>query len=208
MRYRLQVSREHYFEKDYDTKDRWMSYWYQINEVLETKGKKVLEVGIGNRTVTNYLRERGLEVTTVDIDPDLNPDYVCSVTELTKLFRPNSFDVVLCAEVLEHLPFRYFGKALNELHTVTKRFVVLSLPYAGPSFRFCLKMPFIGERNITVKLPLHRKHRFDGQHYWEIGKKGYPLTKIKQYMTKRFRIVKSYVPPENMYHIFFVLSKA
>jgi len=89
------------------------------------------------------------EETIAECIESFLPEYVCSVTELTKLFKPNSFDVILCAEVLEHLPFRYFGKALNELHTVTKRFVVQSLPYAGPGFRFCLKIPFVGEKNIN-----------------------------------------------------------
>lgn len=98
-----QVSREHYF-KDYDTKERWVSYWHQINEVLSTGSKSVLEIGLGNGIAADYLKKMGLGVTTVDIDPALNPDYICSVTELTKFLRLTFFDIVLCAEVLEHIP--------------------------------------------------------------------------------------------------------
>lgn len=114
-----QVLKEHYF-RGYDIKERWMSYWYQINEVLRTKARKVLEVGVGNKTISNYLKERGIKVTTVDINPSLNPDHVCDVAELTKIFKPKTFDAVLCAEVLEHLPFIKFRKALGELYEVSR----------------------------------------------------------------------------------------
>lgn len=205
--YKPQISKDHYLE-GYDSKERWMSYWYQINEVLKTDGRKVLEIGVGNKIVTNYLKERGLEVTTVDIDPNLNPDHVCSVTELTKHFEPNSFDVVLCAEVLEHLPFKEFGKSLREIRKVTRRWVVLSLPYAGPGFRLSLKLPRITEKNLKLKIPMLKEHRFDGQHYWEIGKKGYSRAKIVNNILERdFEIIRSYYPPEHMYHLFFVLKK-
>jgi hypothetical protein len=38
-----QVPRKHYFE-DYDSKERWAKYWYQINEVLKTGRKKILDI--------------------------------------------------------------------------------------------------------------------------------------------------------------------
>ncbi len=207
MNSRPQVLKEHYF-KGYDTKERWVSYWYQINEVLWTNARKVLEVGVGNKTVSNYLKERGIKVTTVDINPDLKPDHVCSVIELTKCFKPNSFDVVLCAEVLEHLPFEYFGKALGELHSVTKRYVILSLPYAGANFCTSLKLPLTRRMDLKFKVPyFFLPHKFNGEHYWEIGKKGYPLKKILALLKKKFRIIKCYFPAEDMYHAFFVLKK-
>jgi len=104
-----QVPKDHYY-RGYDNKERWMDYWYQIDAVLNTGKERVLE----------DLRKMGLNVTTVDIDPELSPDYCCSVTELHKIFKPKSFDVSLCAEVLEHIPFECFPKSLNELNFVTK----------------------------------------------------------------------------------------
>jgi len=116
--FKPQVPKEHYF-MEYDTKERWISYWYQINEVLKTKPKKVLEIGIGNGTVANYLKNQGIEVVTVDIDEKLNPDYVCSVTELSEFFSDNQFVTILCDEVLEHIPFEYFENSLHEMQKVT-----------------------------------------------------------------------------------------
>jgi len=202
--FKPQVPREHYF-KDYDTKERWISYWYQINEVLKTRPEKVLEVGIGNKTVSDYLRKLGITVVTADVDKSLEPDYVCSVTELSKYFNENEFDTVLCAEVLEHIPFEYFEKALEELWKVSKMYVILSLPHFGVGFSLSLKIPLLKRINITVKIPLPLRHVFDGQHYREVGKKGYSLGKILKILSKLFYIEKTYIVPENPYHKFFIL---
>ncbi|MFP4634095.1 MAG: hypothetical protein ACLFM9_03990 [Candidatus Aenigmatarchaeota archaeon] len=70
-----QVSKSHYFN-NYDNKKRIMSYWYQIREVMNCDPNTVLEIGIGNGFVSSYLENRGYDVTTVDIDEDLNPDVI------------------------------------------------------------------------------------------------------------------------------------
>jgi len=201
---------ESYYFQSYDTKERWMSYWYQINLALKTNSKKVLEVGFGNGTVSDCLKRAGLEVTTVDIDAGLNPDHICSVTELTNIFKPNSFDAVLCYEVLEHIPFEYFEKALDELDHVSNKFVILSLPYWGPQLSISLNASLIGTKSLCIKLPLPTKHRFHSYapgHYWEIGLRGYPLRKITKILKKRFTISERFVCPQNPYHLFFVLRK-
>lgn len=220
MHVQKQVEKEHYF-KNYDSKKRWVSYWHQINETLNTNPKKVLEIGVGNKTVSNYLLQRNIDLTTVDIDPELNPDYVCSVTELANAFQENSFDTVLCAEVLEHLPFNDFEKCISNIHKVTNRYVVISLPYAGLKFGtsahvrlpFKIKIPFIKyirtiKKDFLIHVPLFSlEHQFDGEHYWEIGKKGYPLKSIMNIVSKYFVIRNFYAPYENPYHIFLVLEK-
>lgn len=201
-----QVAKEYYF-KGYDDKARWVTYWHQIDEVLKSGCKEVLEVGIGNGTVCDYLKRMGLKVTTVDIDPALNPDYVGSVTELTNIFATNSFDCILCAEVLEHIPFDLFEKALDELYAASRDYVIISLPYSGIGASISLRWPINRHRAFVLKIPLPRRHRFDGQHYWEIGKIGYSLRKVMRLLEKRFIIAKRFIPPEKTFHIFFVLRR-
>lgn len=49
---------------------------------------------------------------------------------------------------------------------------------------------------------------FDGQHYWEIGCKGYSLKKITQGITSvGFIVHKTFRVFEHPYHRFFVLAK-
>ncbi|MCR3883218.1 UPF0146 family protein [Methanotrichaceae archaeon M04Ac] len=205
MKFGAQVPREHYF-KDYDTKERFISYWYQIDEVLRTNPKNVLEIGVGNKTVSNYLKNQGIEVTTVDIDPSLEPDRVGSVTNLRKFFEEGSFDTLLCAEVLEHLPFDCFEVALKEMKYVAKNFVILSLPYFGIEFMFRFKVPLVKEKKLLFKIPYYREHRFDGEHYWEIGKKGYSIKFILKILSKLFVINRYYYIADNPYHMIFALD--
>ena len=52
------------------------------------------------------------------------------------------------------------------------------------------------------------KHKFDGQHYWEIGKISYTLKKIiKDLRSSGFEIKKTYRVFEFRYHRFFSLIK-
>jgi len=51
-------------------------------------------------------------------------------------------------------------------------------------------------------------HNFDGEHYWEIGKFGYPLKKIVEDIQRAgFEVKKTYRVLEFPYHRFFVLRK-
>ena len=53
------------------------------------------------------------------------------------------------------------------------------------------------------------KDKFDSQHYWEIGKAGYPLQKVMGEMREAgFEIKKAYRVFEMPYHRFFVLAKS
>ena len=64
------------------------------------------------------------------------------------------------------------------------------------------------KKEFTLKIDLSVKHRFFSEHYWEIGKKGYPLPEIERIIEKvGFKIGKSYYPKENPWHHFFVLEK-
>ncbi len=96
-----QQGTEQYFTIRYDKKERFFSYWYQINEIAILKPARVLEVGIGSRFSSNYLKEKGVNIVTVDVARGLRPDVQADVLHLP--FGDGSFDVVACFELLEHL---------------------------------------------------------------------------------------------------------
>ena len=204
-----QVEPSHYLRKEYDSKGRFISYWHQINELMELEPRSILEIGIGNGLTSNYLKGRGLNVATMDIDERLNPDKVGSILDIP--FPDGSFEVVACFEVLEHLPYEDFPKALSEIQRVSSRYAVLSLPDLTRVYRFDIQIPKIGELKMLIPLPRLRppKHVFDGEHYWEIGKAGYPLHKVMSEMRSAgFEIKKTYRVFEIPWHRFFVLEVA
>jgi len=196
---------DYYQFQKYDYLIRWISYWHQINEVLKLRPKTVLEIGIGNKTVRDCLKKHGLDIKTLDVDKERKPDFFGSVEEMP--FEKNSFDLILCAEVLEHLPFEKFEKCLKELEKVTKKNVILSLPHFGPPIKFSIKIPFLKEIKVAFKIPYHPKHQESRVHYWEIGKRGYGIRKIKKIISKHFKVKNDFIPFENQYHHFFILEK-
>lgn len=195
-----------YFAADYDDKRRWASYWYQIKEILDFNPKIVLIIGKGNGLVSEYLKLAGIKIVVLDIDETLKPDVIASVLKMP--FANNEFDAVLCAQVLEHLSYEDFFKAISEIRRVAKTGAVISLPHFGPAIRFLFKFPLFSEIKFMIKLPYPKKHQFNGEHYWEIGKRAYSLKKIKKEIIKSGMVIeKDYIVFENPLHHFFVLKK-
>lgn len=195
-----------YFSLNYNDKGRWASYWHQIKEVLEFNPKNILVIGKGDGLVPAYLKMLELDVVTLDNDKAISPDIVASVLNMP--MGDNNFDVILCAEVLEHLPFDDFYRAVAEIKRVSKFGAVISLPHFGPTVKFLLKLPFFSEIKFLWKLPYPLTHVFKGEHYWEIGKRGYPLRRIRNDVKKMgFTIKNDYIVFENPLHHFFILKK-
>jgi ubiquinone/menaquinone biosynthesis C-methylase UbiE len=201
-----QVDKTAYQFFSYAHPGRFVSYYYQLAEVLALDPKRVLEIGVGDGVFRDYLKNNTvIDYTSVDVADDLRPDVVGDVTNLP--FQDEAFDVVCAFEVLEHIPFEKFEEALRELSRVSKHAVVLSLPHFGPPVKFLLKLPFLPEMSFSFKIPFSREHIFNGQHYWEIGKRGYSTVKIENILKKYFTIEKEFVPFENQYHHFCILRK-
>lgn len=199
---------ERYLSSSYDTKGRFCSYWHQVNEILSLNPANVLEVGIGNRFIADYLQKRDVSIFTLDINEELQPDVVGDVLALP--FKDASFEVVCCFEVLEHLPYENFSSALTELSRVSQKYVLLSLPDVTRHYRFLITLPQIGVVKKLIHLPKLRPqiHIFDGAHYWEIGKRGYPLKRIKNDIERSGLVIRnSYRVFEYPYHRIFCLEK-
>lgn len=183
----------------------WMSYWYQLYEVINLRPGKVLEIGIGHRWVADSLRSRGINVRTLDINRRTCPDLLGSVLSLP--FKEGTFDLVLCAEVLEHLPLEQFQKAIAEIRRVSSSHVVMTLPDSAPALKIDLDIPFLRPKRFFFKFPFSLKKNLATEHYWEIGKRGVRLSEIVRVLSEVFKIEKEYVPFENDKHHFFVLKK-
>jgi ubiquinone/menaquinone biosynthesis C-methylase UbiE len=177
MNHTPQVGKSHYSGAAYRSAERWMSYWHQLALVERTGAKKVLEVGVGSGVLYRELQARGIDITTLDIAPDLLPDVLGSVTAIPS--ADASFDAALAFEVLEHIPFTEFEHAIRELARIARTHVVVSLPHPGWVFSVCYKLPLFPKIELFFQIPFFwKEHQFNGEHYWELGKKGYPVARI------------------------------
>lgn len=203
---KVQVPAKQYWSSGYNSKERFYSYWNQIEEIMALRPEKVLEIGIGSGFLSRYLKERNIAVTGLDFDENLHPDVVGSVLEIP--FPDNTFDVVACFEVLEHLPFEKFTVGLSEILRVSKKHAVISVPEVSKIMRLSLQISRIQIKKI-IPLPYPKEqHVFDGEHYWEIGKAGYSLVRILDEVRKSgCAIEKTFRPFESPYNRFLVLKK-
>lgn len=207
----VQVKKSHYTFLRYVNLSRWNSYYHQIEEVLELKPASVLIVGAGDNIVTTILKEQGVKVTTFDFDETLHPDIIGDVNEIEGVINNNKsgggkFDVLLCCQVLEHLPYENFENILRQFAAIANN-VIISLPYSATYFKVDFKIPHIRERRIMLNI--HKAQTVfkpSEEHYWEIGFKGYSKRKIIKSIKHFFAIKKQLIAKHNHYHLFFILT--
>jgi 2-polyprenyl-3-methyl-5-hydroxy-6-metoxy-1,4-benzoquinol methylase len=203
-----QVDKSHYIFSKYLHKKRWISTWHQLNEVFNCNAKNVLEVGPGPGIVKKVLKSYGISHTTIDIDEELKPDIIGSATSLP--FNDESFDCVCAFQMLEHIEYNDSLKAISEFVRVSNKSIILSLPNAKRLWGYKLYVPFIGALQFFIRKPSFsdKPHTFDGQHYWELNKKGYSVKRFVSDVSQLdIRLVKSFRVRENPYHHFFVFEK-
>jgi len=205
--FKAQVDKRHYYARSYGFEGRFVSYYHQLSEVLKLSPNSVLEIGAGDKVFGSYIKNNSdILYNSVDFASDLNPDIVADIRQLP--LDDKSYDVVCAFEVLEHLPFDDLETAIYELSRVAKQAVIISLPHFGPMLSFSLKIPFLPRIRWAIKLPFPKKHIFNGEHYWEMGKRGFGARRIKNILLRYGKIENEFIPFNSEYHHFFVLKIA
>ena len=100
-----------------------------VRNLPEQDGPMVLDAGCGAGGVAGFLDD--LEVAGVDlVEPDACPSNLtfrqASVMELP--FSDRAFPVVVCVDVLEHLPLDARQRAVQEIVRVARRAVLITCP--------------------------------------------------------------------------------
>jgi len=91
-----------------------------------------LDVGARDGHFSKLLADSGWAVTALDLDvPSIShPKVECVQGDITDLkFPDNSFDLVFCTEVLEHIPPQVLDRACAELSRVSSKVVLVGVPY-------------------------------------------------------------------------------
>lgn len=178
----------------------FINSYYQYRDVVKWVGTdpSVLIIGPGQGLDTAVFRWRGCPVTTFDIDQTFRPDVIGSCHHMP-MFEDQQFDVVIASHVLEHLPLAYLDAAIAEISRVG-RFALLYLPVAGRSSLLRLA-PGVLRIDWSLVLDFRRFwHRPEGvraklcggQHYWEVGYRGFDVGSLKRRFERQFDVLHDY----------------
>ncbi len=190
---------------------RLYSYKHQLESVIACSPGNVAVIGVGDSLVYDIFRSSGIEVYGIDIDQRLCPDICCSVLSIP--LQRGCFDVTLCCQVLEHVPFESFIPALQEIRRITRERLVLSLPDVRRFFSFRIRLPVLRLVHFQCSLPRLRHRRFPPErtgkmgHHWEIGYRGYDFhTVTSAIKSAGWNLLEYFRVYDLPWHTFFVCS--
>lgn len=165
------LDRTEYFNEAYFSLPQLFSFSHQIHLIHSLNPKNILEIGIGNGFVSNFLKNAGYKVTTADINPALEPDIVAPILDLRNEIE-EGFDLVVCCEVLEHMPFELFVESIRVISDIGDNCLITLPRYKRRwGFNGLLDLPNVPIRgfNINFSIPFYKKKLQDSAHFWEVG---------------------------------------
>lgn len=215
MKNQFTLSRKYYLKK-LDFLD-WFRYYYLVKDVIRLGGKNILEIGTGSGLVKNCLGTLVNNFKILDINPNLNPDFLGDVRIYNKKLE-NNFDIIIAADVLEHMPFYDLSKTIKNIFCYLKKnkrsYALITIPHRCSNFLFMTPMQiprvfrvptgFLSFGSFWRRF-IKRKIWIDPHHSWEIGDGNITVKEVKSLFKKEKFIIKNY--QKLLYVDYFILQK-
>lgn len=177
----------------------FVNAYYQYRDLQALPNcQKLLIIGPGQGLELCVLSWRGYEIQTLDIDEVFRPDHVGSVHDLSR-FSCAEFDAVVASHVLEHLALPYLDRSIEEISRVA-RHALIYLPVRGRHAQLRMIPGFSGYdwsfiadfHNWFRSTDGLRPQYMNGQHYWEIGMRGFRVRDMITRFSRHFEVLKTY----------------
>lgn len=201
---------EVFWEYDYSKIPAEKERIKEIIEIIRSDVRSILDVGCGNGTFVNTLNSAlpdkfdktvGLDSSKEALKYVKTEKINGSITNLP--FEDNSYDLVTCLEILEHLPQEDFKKGILELQRVSKKYIIITVPNDQDLERslvmcpkcYCWFNPFFHMRSFK-KIMMHSIfENFKSTRIKEIG----PISEYRSYnrlLLTFYRAWREPLPPE------------
>jgi ubiquinone/menaquinone biosynthesis C-methylase UbiE len=105
-----------------------------ILESMPEDAKAILDVGIGGGYIYSRIKEDrekkifGLDIS-MELVEELGDRRVCVANTRELPFNNESFDLILAADLIEHIDPEDFGKSISEIARITKKYILINSPY-------------------------------------------------------------------------------
>ncbi len=158
---------------------------------LEFEKKQILDFGSGFGVTANYLAKRN-DVTAVEPNEEMLAHRICensykqmvgSIDKLREMVD-ESFDVILCHNVLEYIDNR--AELMAEFHRILKKGGILSIVKHNKDGKIMHKAVF--ENNIEEALSLLAGGKAVSQNFGTINE--YEMEELQEYIGGRFALEK------------------
>ena len=178
----------------------WYRFYYITRAVMDFEPENILEIGEGSGVVRNSLSTIVKEYKTMDINKNLDPDFLFSIKDFKSELK-DKFKCVIAADVLEHLPFSDLEICMKNIYEYLSEGgrAIITIPHRRSNFFFMTptQVPHL----ITVPTGflspgafyrrfIKRKIWIDPHHCWEIGDGNIKKRDIESIFEKnKFRII-------------------
>lgn len=140
--YKNMVLKQEFYNVDYaeewlKTTEPYAAISRYIKDVIAPR--TVLDIGCGIGQLISKLRELQVDAYGLEYSKDfisISPvkDYIYNGNiENLELFTDGSFDLIVCMEVLEHIPPTYLNKVISELKRISRYRLLITIPSYGPN---------------------------------------------------------------------------
>ncbi|MHA1106022.1 MAG: class I SAM-dependent methyltransferase [Promethearchaeota archaeon] len=102
--------------------------------------KQILEIGCADGRLLDLIDSKykvGVDISINALKHVNSIKYAANVKKLP--FADNSFELVICSEVLEHLNDAIFQDTLKEMNRISSKYIMISVPYKEQLFRGIIK---------------------------------------------------------------------
>jgi SAM-dependent methyltransferase len=119
-----------------------------FRQMIPDEVERIVDVGCGDGAITNRLAQ-DWDVTGVDLSAAALAHLETTALRASATALPlpdNSFDLVMSIEVLEHLSDSDYRRAISEMQRVTRRYLLISVPYREDLASRMVRCPACGWR--------------------------------------------------------------
>ena len=197
------------------------SYHLSMQLIRSVKPKNVLEIGPGEGYIARNLNTLGISWDTLDFNGIYKPTIQADFSKFDPSGYGEKYDITCAFQVLEHFPFEKFPDLLRKLAFMSSKYVLISIPYSCYGFRIKLRLHKGQHPVLNRSLSFYwatglknRKYRKEfmeefpwAVHYWEIGRKGFMLSKVLNTIESCGLVINQKLHGPNPFHYYVLCEK-